>query len=213
MAIGAAAADLPLLTGGSGVALGLPANFRARGLIGDAAEAWTGVDGPCVVLSGSCSTATRAQVGHHLRAGHPSLEVQVDALMQGTLTATIAAEWTLEHREALPLVFSSAEPAVVKAAQDKYGRAETASRIEHFFGETARRLADAGVRRIVSAGGETSGAVVEALGVTAMEIGPEIDPGVPALRVVGRDLALALKSGNFGGEDFFARAPRVLAGR
>jgi uncharacterized protein YgbK (DUF1537 family) len=129
------------------------------------------------------------------------------------MTAARAAEWALDRKEDLPLVYSSAEPTVVKAAQDRHGRAEIAGRIERLFGETARLVAEAGVTRIVSAGGETSGAVVEALEVGAMEIGPEIDPGVPALRVIGRDLALALKSGNFGAPDFFERAPNVLAGR
>jgi uncharacterized protein YgbK (DUF1537 family) len=129
------------------------------------------------------------------------------------MTAARAAEWALDRKEDLPLVYSSAEPTIVKAAQDRHGRAEIAGRIERLFGETARLVAEAGVTRIVSAGGETSGAVVEALEVGAMEIGPEIDPGVPALRVIGRDLALALKSGNFGAPDFFERAPNVLAGR
>jgi uncharacterized protein YgbK (DUF1537 family) len=210
--IGAAAADLPLLTGGSGIGLGLPANFRARGEAGKGDVEWTGVAGPCVVLSGSCSTATRAQVEHY-RATHPALVVAADDVMNGTMTAARAAEWALDRKEDLPLVYSSAEPTVVKAAQDRHGRAEIAGRIERLFGETARLVAEAGVTRIVSAGGETSGAVVEALEVGAMEIGPEIDPGVPALRVIGRDLALALKSGNFGAPDFFERAPNVLAGR
>ena len=110
------------------------------------------------------------------------------------------------------MIYSSAEPDVVEAAQERFGREVIAGRIERFMGETARGLADAGFTRIVSAGGETSGAVVEALNVGAMAIGPEIDLGVPALKVVGRDLALALKSGNFGAPDFFARAAEVLAG-
>jgi 3-dehydrotetronate 4-kinase len=210
--IGAAAADLPLITGGSGIALGLPANFRARGEVGNSAVDWMGVTGPCVALSGSCSTATRAQVGRH-RVAHSALEVVADDVMSGTMTAERATAWALERTEDLPLIYSSAEPTTVKAAQEKYGRAEVAGRIERLFGEVARLLVAAGVTRIVSAGGETSGAVVEALEVGAMEIGPEIDPGVPALRVVGRELALALKSGNFGAADFFERAPKVLAGR
>jgi uncharacterized protein YgbK (DUF1537 family) len=210
--IGKAAADLPLVTGGSGVALGLPANFRARGEIGDSGLDWQGVAGPCVILSGSCSVATRGQVERH-RATHPSLEIDADDVMDGTMNAVRAVEWALARKEQLPLIYSSAEPAVVRAMQDRYGRQGIAGRIEQLFGETAQLLATAGVTRIVSAGGETSGAVVEALKVSAMEIGPEIDPGVPALRVVGRELGLALKSGNFGAPDFFERAPQILAGQ
>jgi uncharacterized protein YgbK (DUF1537 family) len=207
--IGAAAADQKLITGGSGIALGLPAVFRARGMTGQSGTQWTPVSGPAAILSGSCSTATRAQVAYH-RARHPALEVTADAVMDGSLDSTRATDWALAHSGGLPLIYSSADPAVVEAAQQRYGRQQVAAALEHFMGDTARRLAEAGVRRLVSAGGETSGAITEALAVAAMEFGPEIDPGVPALRVVGRELALALKSGNFGGEDFFQRAAGVL---
>jgi 3-dehydrotetronate 4-kinase len=139
--------------------------------------------------------------------------VTADAVMAGTVSAERAAEWARAHTDALPLIYSSADPAVVEAAQRRHGREEVAAALEQFMGRTARLLADAGVRRIVSAGGETSGAVIDALAVAAMEIGPEIDPGVPALRVVDRELALALKSGNFGAEDFFERAAGVLGKR
>ena len=210
--IGAVAADLPLITGGSGIALGLPESFRARGAIAGHATAWEGVQGPAVILSGSCSIATRGQVAHHTEQ-HPVLEVCAETLMDGGLTPEHAVAWALERKDDQPLVYSSAEPEVVEAAQYRFGREAVAHRIEGFMGETARRLAEAGVTRIVSAGGETSGAVVAALHVEAMAIGPEIDLGVPALKVVGRGLALALKSGNFGGPDFFARAADMLAAR
>ena len=107
----------------------------------------------------------------------------------------------------VPSVYSTAGPAAVAGAQKAHGKAETASTIEHFFGDLARMLADRGPRRIVVGGGETSGAVVEALEVKSLAIGAEIDPGVPAL-VADRQgpLGLALKSGNFGGPDFFAKA-------
>jgi uncharacterized protein YgbK (DUF1537 family) len=99
---------------------------------------------------------------------------------------------------------------VVRAAQDKYGRETIAARLEGMMADTARLLANAGVTRLVTAGGETSGAIVEGLGIEALEIGPEIDPGVPAMKATGRGLALALKSGNFGREDFFVRAAAKL---
>lgn len=207
--IGAAAADQPLITGGSGVALGLPAVFRARGETAAAGPRWEPVAGPAVILSGSCSIATRAQVAYH-RGRHPALEVTADDVMAGTMTVEHATAWALERTGDLPLVYSSADPEVVRAAQDRFGRQQVAAALEQFMAVTARKLADAGVRRIVCAGGETSGAITEALGVEAMEIGPEIDPGVPAMRVAGRELALALKSGNFGAEDFFERAAGVL---
>lgn len=207
--IGAAAADLPLLTGGSGIALGLPETFRARGEIGRSGTEWSGVAGPAAILSGSCSNATRAQVETH-RAEYPAFEILAQSVMDGSVSAELVASWILQRSETLPLAYSSADPDIVREAQARYGRDEIAGQIERLFGEVAVRIADAGIGRIVSAGGETSGAVVEALDVEAMEIGPEIDPGVPALKVVGRDLALALKSGNFGGPDFFARAPALL---
>lgn len=209
IAIGVAAAHLPLITGGSGIALGLPGNFRAQGKISDSGTTWSGVTGPCIAISGSCSTATRAQVAQH-RIDHPVLEIAADAVMGGTMTPEIATDWAQSHRDELPLIFSSTDPETVKAAQERYGKHEIAGRIEGLLAKTACLLRDAGYRRIISAGGETSGAVVEALGVKAMEIGPEIDPGVPALRVADTELALALKSGNFGRVGFFAHAAKIL---
>ncbi len=211
MAIGAAAHDLPLITGGSGVALGLPENFRRAGLISGSGAAWQGLSGPCAILSGSCSTATRGQVERH-KAAHPAREITAEAVMAGEVTAQALADFLLGQGDSLPLAYSSADPAVVKAAQARFGREAVAAAIEGLFAETARLLVAGGVTRLITAGGETSGAVVEGLGVEALEIGPEIDPGVPALKVVGRPLTLALKSGNFGAPDFFDKAARVLEG-
>lgn len=208
-AIGRAAKDLPLLTGGSGIALGLPENFRADGLLSPRATEWAGVAGPAVVLSGSCSIATRGQVDRH-RADHPAFEVTAEALVAGETTPERALAWVLERRDTVPLVYSSADPDVVKAAQARFGGDTIAGRIEDFFAELAALLAEAGVTRIVSAGGETSGAVVRGLGCEALRVGPEIDPGVPAMRVAGRAMAIALKSGNFGAVDFFEKAVRQL---
>lgn len=211
VAIGAAAADLPLITGGSGVALGLPENFRRAGLISGGGGTWQGLPGPCAILSGSCSTATRGQVERH-KAAHPAREITAEAVMAGEVTAPALADFLLGHGDRLPLAYSSADPAVVKAAQERFGREAVAAAIEGLFAETARLLVVGGVTRLITAGGETSGAVVEGLGVEALEIGPEIDPGVPALKVAGRPLTLALKSGNFGAPDFFDKAARVLEG-
>lgn len=207
--IGAATAHLPLITGGSGIALGLPGVFKANGKLALAAKPWKGVAGPAAILSGSCSVATRAQVAHH-RQRHAALEITAGAVMAGTMTADVAASFALAHNEGLPLLYSSADPATVRVAQERYGRETIAARMESMMAETAKRLVGSGVTRLVTAGGETSGAIIEGLGIAALEIGPEIDPGVPATKAVGQSLAFALKSGNFGSEDFFARAAMQL---
>lgn len=204
--IGEAATDLPLITGGSGVALGLPANFGCSA----GTVPWSGQAGRAVALSGSCSNTTRAQVARH--ALHSATrEIIAADVIEGRLTALEMATW-LVSQPGVPLAYSSADPDVVRAVQDKYGRDGSAAALEGFFADVARRCRDAGVSRIITAGGETSGAVVEGLGLKTLQIGPEIDPGVPALRS-GADLVIALKSGNFGAEDFFEKADKVLAGK
>ncbi|MEI4487339.1 3-oxo-tetronate kinase [Frigidibacter sp. MR17.14] len=207
--LGEAAADLPLITGGSGIALGLPENFRQRGLISGHAARWQGEPGPVAALSGSCSRASRGQVARHIADGGAALEVAPEAILDGSVTAAEAAGWALAQ-PGLPLVYSSADPAAVAQAQERWGRDRVAHALEAFFAATARALVAGGVTRLITAGGETSGAVVEGLGLESLEIGPVIAPGVPAIRA-GARLVLALKSGNFGAEDFFATAAAVLA--
>ncbi len=208
MEIGCAAANLPLVTGGSGVAMGLPANFRKKGKIGNDSPIWTGEQGPCAALSGSCSIATRAQVELH-RKGNPSLEILPADVIGGAISANSVTRWLMEQ-PGVPLAYSSANPETVEAAQKAFGREATSHALETFFADVAKRIVFTGVNRLIVAGGETAGAVVEALGFTAMEIGPEIDPGVPAMRA-NAGLVLALKSGNFGAEDFFTKAARILS--
>ena len=117
------------------------------------------------------------------------------------------------YRDAAPLIYSTADPAEVSAAQDKYGRERLATLFETVFAALATKAVGAGFRRLVVAGGETSGAVASAFGPRALEVGPEIDTGVPVLISDGEPrLAFALKSGNFGGDDFFARAVEMLKG-
>ncbi|ADZ69562.1 3-oxo-tetronate kinase [Polymorphum gilvum] len=210
-AIGTASVDLPLVTGGSGVALGLPENFRRAGLLTGRSWSFEGVRGPGVVLSGSCSQATRRQVEIY-RRDYPALEITADAVMEGRLRIGDIVAFVLSGQPQAPLVYSSADPQTVRRAQEAYGAAALAEAIEALFADLAAALSATGIQRLVSAGGETSGAVVTGLGCSALRIGPEIDPGVPALRVEDAPLALALKSGNFGGDDFFARALAVLAG-
>ena len=207
--LGRAAADLALITGGSGIALGLPENFRARGQLAASSDSWRGQTGRAAALSGSCSQATRAQVAEHARA-HPVLKLDPDAVMAGRMDAGEVADW-LMAQEGLPLAYSSADPEEVRSAQDRHGGAAIAAAFEALFAEVARRLVAGGVTRLITAGGETSGAVVEGLALSQLEIGPEIAPGVPAIRA-GDNLTLALKSGNFGAADFFTRAAAVLEG-
>lgn len=208
MAIGAAADGLPLITGGSGVALGLPENFRRRGLITGTGSRWRGESGKCVALSGSCSTATRDQVARHRKIA-PSMEIVAADVIEGRLTAQEVCDFLIAA-EGVPLAYSSADPSVVKAVQAQYGRKVSAEALESFFSQVAQRLVAAGINRLLTAGGETSGAVVEGLQLYTLEIGPEIDPGVPALRA-GEKLVIALKSGNFGAPDYFEKAARMLA--
>lgn len=211
LAIGAAAKDLRLLTGGSGIALGLPDNFRAEDLLASEPSTWTGSDGPAAILSGSCSTMTRTQVARYAKTS-PALEIVPDRVMAGEQSPDGAVNWALEQTGGVPLIYSSADPGAVKAAQRHFGRDALAARLEEFFAETARQLCAAGVTRLVVAGGETSGAVVEGLGLSALAIGPEIAPGVPAVKASDRPLWLTLKSGNFGDADFFQTALGVLKG-
>jgi len=201
--IGHAAADLKLVTGGSGVALGLPRNFGCL----PGTPSWTGQAGRLLAISGSCSASTRAQVKYHA-ARHPAHEVTAEDILEQRTTPDAFLDWALAAG-GQPLVYSSADPEVVKDVQTRFGREEAANAIEGFFAELARKAVAAGVKRIITAGGETSGAVVEALDLEELAVGPEIDPGVPALRA-GPQLVVALKSGNFGVEDFFEKAARVL---
>ena len=210
-ALGAGCADLALITGGSGIALGLPENFRRTGQLALAAAAPVQVGGRAVVVSGSCSAATRAQVAAYAALAPARLVTAAQVLEEG-LTAQEVAAWVLaQAADPAPLVYTSADPAVVTEAQQKYGAQPVAEAIESFTGRLARQLLDDGFRRFIVAGGETSGAVVQALGARQLAIGPEIDPGVPALRGVDVPVGLALKSGNFGAADFFSKALRQVA--
>jgi len=211
-AIGDACADIPLLTGGSGIALGLPRNLIRAGLASGRGNAFAGVSGPEAILAGSCSKATLGQIELHKR-DHPSLPIEVDAVMNGKITPTSLVTFVHANKGKAPLIYSSDNPDKVRALQSTFGREQVSHKLETLFADTARALVDSGVKRLVVAGGETSGAVVLALGLQSLSIGPEIDPGVPALASAdGKPLALALKSGNFGAPDFFSKALTSLQG-
>ena len=213
MRIGEACAGLPLVTGGSGVAIGLPANYRKAGLLGDpaAADALPAVEGASAILSGSCSRATQEQV--RLAAEHcPSFRIDPLALGAGEDLVAAALDWAGSRLGADPvLITATAEPEAVKRAQDELGVERAGTVVEDALSRIAQGLVAAGARRLIVAGGETAGAVVGRLGVTGLRIGPEIDPGVPwTVTLDEPPLALALKSGNFGAPDFFLKAFEAL---
>ncbi|MFO1330721.1 MAG: 3-oxo-tetronate kinase [Rubrivivax sp.] len=207
--LGEACADHALITAGSGVALGLPEAYARRGwLQRDAqAAALPAVGGRGAVLSGSCSVATNAQVRHWIDAGRPAFRIDARALARGEPVAEAARDFARDRLAAGPvLVYATAEPSEVKAVQAELGVERAGHLVEQAMATLARALVADDVRRLVVAGGETSGAVVQALGVQALRIGAPIDPGVPWTAALDRPLLLALKSGNFGTVDFFAKA-------
>ncbi len=210
VSIGEAAAHHTLITGGSGVAMGLPANFRAAGLLPDSADpgALPVPEGSAAVLAGSCSRATLAQLGFardHLAV----YEMDALATPDASALADAALSWAEGRIGDKPVVIAaSAPPDKVAALQARLGRDRAGALIEDAIARVAGGLAARGVRKMLIAGGETSGAVVKQLGVTSLRIGAEIDPGVPWTLASGSgpDMMLALKSGNFGGTDFFLKA-------
>ncbi len=211
MTLGEACADMKLVTGGSGMAMGLPANFIRQGLMKNGQQGTLPhVTGPAVVLAGSCSPATQGQVAL-MKKDHEAYELDPLAIASGRDVAQHALDWARQRLSEKPiLIYSTATPEQVKSVQDRLGREHAGSMVEESFGKIARGLVATGVRRLLVAGGETSGAVVGALGVEGLAIGPEIDPGVPWTFSIGEpSLALALKSGNFGTPDFFSRAFKV----
>ena len=211
--LGEACADLPLLTGGSGLALGLPGNFRKAGKLRDIdAARLEPVAGGEVVLAGSASLATNGQVAAWLEAGRPALRINPLELAEGRPVVEQALAFARSAGQTV-LIYATSSPEEVKAVQLQLGVERAGALVEDALGQIAKGLLEAGVRRFVVAGGETSGAVVQALGVQLLQIGAQIDPGVPATVSSGAEpLALALKSGNFGARDFFSKALRHLAG-
>lgn len=211
--IGEAVAEFPLITGGSGIAIGLPENFRRAGLLQRdiTAGQFEPPDGRAAILAGSCSEATRGQIKAAIEAGMSTLKLDPVDIAQGRMDVDEAIRWALAQ-EGVPLIYSSADPKDVLAAQDSLGQEKAGEIVEQFLAKTAIGLRENGVRRLIVAGGETSGAVVGALAPSALFIGREIDPGVPWTLTMGdgAPMALALKSGNFGTADFFLKAWELL---
>jgi 3-dehydrotetronate 4-kinase len=211
--LGPALKDLPLLTAGSGLAIALPANFGIAPSA--AASRLPAADGLRAIVSGSCSQATNRQVQAFVASGRPAFAVDPMRIAGGDDVATQALAWAGPLLSSGPvLVYSTAQPDDVKSVQGRLGSGEAGAMVEQTLARIAAGLVDAGVRQLVVAGGETSGACVQALGVQQLQIGAQIDPGVPwcwGRDGQGRPLHLALKSGNFGGDDFFAKSFAQLA--
>ena len=219
MSLAPALKGMPLVTAGSGVAIGLPGNFGLAP--SSTASALPPAVGRQAVVSGSCSLATNRQVQAFIQSGRPSLAIdplQISARQAagGDVVADTLA-WAQPLLAQGPvLVYSSAEAKAVKAVQEQLGAGAAGALVEHTLASIARGLVTLGVRQLVLAGGETSGACVQALNISQLRIGPQIDPGVPwchaqSEAAPGAGLHLTLKSGNFGTDDFFSKAFERLA--
>ena len=211
--IAEACSDMVLLTGGSAVAMPLPAIWISQGLMqkSDASVSTTHQEGPAIILSGSCSAMTNRQVAAYVEQGHPAFKL--DPLELAADGAVNVLNWLSAHppHEA-PLIYATAAPDAVRAAQTALGVERAGALIEDALADCAVRARDLGFRRFVVAGGETAGAVTKALGMSQLTIGREIAPGVPwcFAKTAGHAVAITLKSGNFGNEDFFGTALEVL---
>jgi uncharacterized protein YgbK (DUF1537 family) len=214
MRLGEALKGMPLVTAGSGVAIGLPQNFGIAPSL--AASVLPKAGGLQAVVSGSCSLATNRQVANFIKSGHPALPLDPLLVAAGADVAAEALAWAgplLKHGPVL--VYSTADPDAVKAVQTQLGVEAAGALMEKTLAAITRGLLALGVRQLIVAGGETSGACVQALGITQMQIGPQIDPGVPwcfakSDAAPEGALHLTLKSGNFGSDDFFAKAFTLL---
>lgn len=214
--LGEAALEMPVSTGASGLGLGLARALlrsgRASASDGES-DAIRPVGGLAAVVAGSCSAATLKQLDAAERH-MPVLRLDTEKLLAGSDEISAAVGWAGERIAQGPVaIAASAAPEVVSRLQARYGREASGHAIETATAAIAGELVERGVRRLVVAGGETSGATVDRLGIPAFLIGPEIAPGVPVLRTIGtagNDMLLALKSGNFGVEDFFATALSMM---
>ncbi|MBR8638222.1 four-carbon acid sugar kinase family protein [Streptomyces tuirus] len=210
--LGAAVQGFPLVTAGSGLAIGLPSNWGFRP--SRAAAQLPPSAGHRAIVSGSVSVTTNRQVLQYLRGGGPAFSVDPLRVAAGEDVVGQALAFAESHLDDGPvLVYSTESADTVRTVQGRLGAAEAGELVERTLARVAQGLVERGVRRLVVAGGETSGAVVQSLGITGLRIGPQIDPGVPwcAAPLPGGDtLHITLKSGNFGGPDFFTSSFALL---
>ena len=208
--------DLPFLTGGSGIALGLPKIYKNKGLLSE-----NNFDLPqnisnSVILSGSCSRATLEQINIY-KVNNPSFYISPDEVMNNIKLVEEVYIWIKENESLSPLIYSSSDSNNVSAKQKQFGQEILANKIEGFFEKISHKLVNDSFGKFISAGGETSGAIIKGLGVEELKIGKEISPGVPALWSPnsngGKPISVTLKSGNFGQSDFFSRALIALTNK
>ena len=203
--IATATLHLPLVTGGSGLAIGLARQLGSGDLQGAREAGWPR-GSRAVVLSGSCSEMTNRQVARY-RQHAPALALDVARCLEDADYPAVLAQWVLAQPLApAPLVYATTSPGELARIQESHGQQAASDAVEHCFARLAQLLQGAGVDRFIIAGGETSSRITQALGVKAFHIGPQIAPGVPWVRAIDAPLSLALKSGNFGDEDFFDKA-------
>ncbi|KAA8998561.1 four-carbon acid sugar kinase family protein [Affinibrenneria salicis] len=208
---GEAVRDMKLVTGGSGLAIGLARQLSQGRPPRTAQAAGAPRGGPAVVLSGSCSVMTNKQVARY-RQQAPGQAIDVERCMAGDEAlaeyARALRQWVESQSQGTlaPMIYATSEPETLRQIQQKWGAEASSQAVEQLFAAVARHLQDAGFQRFIIAGGETSSIVVQTLGIRAFHIGPTISPGVPWVRSIDHPLSLALKSGNFGDENFFARA-------
>jgi len=213
MRLGPALKGMPLVTAGSGVAIGLPQNFGL--LPTPQASVLPKASGLQAVVSGSCSQATNRQVAHFKASGRPTFLI-APLHLKGSWQDLVeeALAWAQGHLASGPvLVYSTATPESVQAVQSQLGVEAAGHQVEQALAAITRGLVQLGVHQLVVAGGETSGACVQALAIEQLQIGPQIDPGVPwchAHTPLG-DVHITLKSGNFGTDDFFTKAFTFLS--
>ena len=203
--IATATLHLPLVTGGSGLAIGLARQLGSGDLQGAREAGWPR-GSRAVVLSGSCSEMTNRQVARY-RQHAPALALDVARCLEDADYPAELAQWVLAQPLApAPLVYATTSPGELARIQESHGQQAASDAVEHCFARLAQLLQGAGVDGFIIAGGETSSRITQALGVKAFHIGPQIAPGVPWVRAIDAPLSLALKSGNFGDEDFFDKA-------
>jgi len=210
VSLGEAVADMPLVTGGSGLGMGIARHLRKQHALDGRHSTDAGMPpgGTCVVMAGSASVMTNAQVARYSALAESRKIAVRRCVTDAEGYATEIAGWltSLFPAAKAPMVYATAGPEELAAVQKEFGAEASGLAVERFFAALAKLLLDAGVDHFIVAGGETSGSVVKALGIKAFHIGPQIAPGVPWVRAVDRPVSLALKSGNFGNEDFFSLA-------
>ena len=205
--------ELPFLTGGSGIALGLTKIYKDRGLLSASNFEIPKNNSNAIILSGSCSVATINQINIY-KENNPSLYVSPDEVINNEDLVEKVFSWIKDNETLSPLVYSSSDTKTVTEKQKQYGQEILANKIENFFELLSKKLVKDNFGTFISAGGETSGAVIKGLGVQELKIGEEISHGVPALWSPhsngNKPISVTLKSGNFGQTNFFERALKVF---